>query len=261
MKKYLAILLFLSSCAIEGEVYRLQSRVNSWYNLLDGGAERLFAQNNTKALGAYLDSGDSPDFQNSLRAIRINEAIMSFDGEQTAHFFYNVLLKDLARFSYAEYISSLSPVEISEFVRNSPPSKPRITDNARRHYGFKSFEDGEILSYYRNISFPADYYPAVYDILAFLARYRVMDDFLRGDIEGSMTVFENIDSLKKSNRIPVRQQGERDQKQWDELKYRVHMESLTDRQFLDTLAVVLPEMDADVRIKTIDNIRNRFKEQ
>ncbi len=257
MKKYLVLLLFLSSCAIEGEVYRLQSRINSWYSLLDDNAGRLFAQNRTEALGAYLDSSQNEN----LRAIRINEAIMSFDGEQTAHFFYNVLLKDLARFSYEEYMQSLTPSEIADFAKNNIPPKTRVTDNARRHYGFKSFEDAEILSYYRNTSFPADYYPIVYDILAFLARYRTMDAFLSGDINTALSTFDNIDALKKSNRIPVRQQGERDQKHWDELKSRVYMQSLSDREFLEVLAAVLPEMDADVRIKTIDNIRNRFKEQ
>ncbi len=88
-----------------------------------------------------------------------------------------------------------------------------------------------------------------------------MDAFLSGDINTALSAFDNIDALKKSNRIPVRQQGERDQKHWDELKSRVYMQSLSDREFLEVLAAVLPEMDADVRIKTIDNIRNRFKEQ
>ncbi len=129
MKKYLVLLLFLSSCAIEGEVYRLQSRINSWYSLLDDNAGRLFAQNRTEALGAYLDSSQNEN----LRAIRINEAIMSFDGEQTAHFFYNVLLKDLARFSYEEYMQSLTPSEIADFAKNNIPPKTRVTDNARRH--------------------------------------------------------------------------------------------------------------------------------
>ncbi|MGL5955829.1 MAG: hypothetical protein ACRC0X_04395 [Brevinema sp.] len=266
MKKYILTLCFLlSSCAIEGEVFRLQTRLDAWYQLLNESEDLLFAQYKITELGQLLDQKENEnlEFRQQLREIRIKEAIMSFDGEQTAHFFYNILLRDLAKFSYEEFINSLSPQEQITFITNpytySYPKQERIFRNAKKNYGFQYFSDQQIIDYYRTISFPANFYPLVYNILAFLARYRTMETFLQGEI--SLEVFENIETLKKSRRIPLRNQGEKDSAIWQELKQRSYFHMLSDQEFLEILRFILPEMDKEVRIKTIDNIRERFEEQ
>ncbi len=265
MKKYLLVFFFLfSSCAIEGEVFRLQTRVNAWYKLLDDSEELLFAQNDIQTLGASLDQKELQDqnFQKQLSEVRINEAIMSFDGTQTAHFFYNILLRDLARFSYEELFDSLSTAQKISFITTSNTSVPsKVFSNAKKHYGFDSFTDIQILEYYRTVSFPANYYPVIYDILAFLARYNNMESFLRGDMTATMTTFSRMQELISSRSIPHRRQGERDLQTWNEFKNRTYLTSLSNEEFLQVLAVVLPQIDSDVRIMTIHNIRERFSEQ
>ncbi len=272
MKKYYLLLItFLittSSCAIQGEVYRLQTRINYWHQLLNDDEEKMFAQNKVKELGLILDQKEEsdPQFKKQIREVRINEAIMSFDGEQTVHFFYNVLLKDLAKFSYEEFIDSLSTEGKIQFIQKTLPNtiftaKNSLFNNARKDYGFNSFTDEEILSYYRTISFPANYYVVVYDMLAFLAKYRSMDLFLHGDIIGTVDIFNSIEKLKSSKSISVRKQAENDLKLWSDFKQRTFLTSLSDEEFAQMLLIVLPEMDTTVRVQTIDNIKNRFKEE
>ena len=272
MKKYYLLLItFLTittSCAIEGEVYRLQTRINYWHQLLNDDEEKIFAQNRVKELGLILDQKEEndPEFKKQIREVRINEAIMSFDGEQTVHFFYNVLLKDLAKFSYEEFMNSLSPEEKTQFIQKILldtifTAKKTVFNNARKDYGFNSFTDEEILNYYRTISFPANYHVVVYDVLAFLAKYRSMDLFLQGDIKGTTYVFSSIEKLKSSKSISVRKQAEKDLALWSDFKQRTFLTSLSDEEFTEMLMLVLPEMDATVRVQTIDNIKNRFKEE
>jgi len=272
MKKYyLLIITFLtitSSCAIQGEVYRLQTRINYWHQLLNDDEEKMFAQNEVKKLGIILDQKEEidPQFKKQIREVRINEAIMSFDGEQTVHFFYNVLLKDLAKFSYEEFMDSLSTEEKIQFIQKNLSNvvfiaKKSLFNKARKDYGFNSFTDEEILTYYRTVSFPANYYVVVYDILAFLAKYRSMDLFLQGDIKGTVDVFNSIEKLKTSKSISVRKQAEKDLELWSDFKKRTLLTSLSNEEFTEMLMIVLPEMDTTVRVQTIDNIKNRFKEE
>ncbi|MGL4677083.1 MAG: hypothetical protein ACRCWI_05395 [Brevinema sp.] len=266
MKKYiLSICFLLSACAIEGEVFRLQTRLDAWYQLLTEPENLLFAQNKIIELGLSIDQKEQENevFQKQLRAIRIKEAIMSFDGEQTTHFFYNILLQDLAKFSYEEFLNSLSTQEQIEFITNkifTPNTKQdKVFRNAKKNYGFQHFSDQQIINYYRTVSFPANFYPLVYDVLAFLARYRSMDSFLQGDMP--LEVFDDIEALKKSKRIPLRTQGEKDHNLWQELKQRSHLTNLSNQEFLGILRATLSELDESVRIGTIENIRERFKEQ
>ncbi len=264
MKKYLLILFLFGACAIEGEVYRLQTRINSWYALLDYSEELLFAKNDVDSLGISLDqkSSQDPNFQKQLSEVRIDEAIMGFDGAQTAHFFYNILLRDLAKFSYEEFLNSLTPAQKIEFITTSNTTvSPKIYNNAKRYYGFNSFTDEQILHYYRTVSFPANYYPTVYESLAFLARYRNMESFLQGDIPTTLTTFQKIKELTSSRRVPVKAQGQKDQQTWEELKNRTHLKSLSDEEYLQILAIIIQQMDTDVRVQTIHNIRTRFAEQ
>lgn len=272
MKKYyLLIITFLtvtSSCAIQGEVYRLQTRINYWHQLLNDDEEKMFAQNQVKELGLILDQKEENDsqFKKQIREVRINEAIMSFDGEQTVHFFYNVLLKDLSKFSYEEFMDSLSTEEKTQFVQKTLPdavftAKKSVFNNAIENYGFDSFTEEEILNYYRTVSFPANYYVVVYDMLAFLAKYRSMDLFLQGDVKGTVDIFNSIEKRKSSKSIAVRNQAKKDMELWSDFKKRTFLTSLSDEEFAEILMAVLSEMDDTVIIQTIDNIKNRFKEE
>lgn len=268
MKKYLLLTFFIfGACAIHGEVFRLQNRMEALYELLDDNDEKLFAAQKITELGMSLDTKaqTNENFNTALRNVRIHEAIMSFDGEQTAHFFYHVLLRDLAKFSYNDFFNSLTSEEKILFITQDSldnyTQKTDILAKAKKNYGFKSFSDEQVLNYYKNISFPANYYPIVYETLAFLARYRSLETFLQEDYTGTLVIFDNIKQLSNSRRIPIRKQGEKDLQTWQELKNRVYMSDLSDEQFLKILSSVLPKMDTDVYTTTINNIINRFKEQ
>lgn len=261
--------LLLSSCAIAGEIYRLQTRFSYWNNILSPEERQLFAQNDTNQLGMIIDKKESEDtnFAKKMRELRINEAIMSFDGTQTAHFFYHVLLKDLVKFSYKEFIDTLDSNEQllfaqTQFFTNIPfdnKNLKKVFDNAKNNYGLNDFTDIQILNYYRHISLPATTYVEVYNILAFLARYTALDSFLSGDYSHPLAIFSLINNAVNSKREMLKKQGKKELKVWRDIKERTLLTKLSNKDFLIVIhSTILPEMDADVRIKTIDNIKNRF---
>lgn len=273
MRKNILLIIFLFpfiSCAIEGEVFRLQNRVKNWYQILNNSEKSLFIQDKSAELGILLDEKEKTNqvFQEAMRQIRIDEAIMSFNGEQTVSFFYRILLKDLVKFSYEEFMNVLSPIEKINFIQYG--AEIDFSDNnkiqsvfqrAKNHYGFSGFSDVQILEYYKKISLPAIIYPTVYEMLSFLARYRSMEELLKGDIKTPLQSFENLEKNLKSRRIPTRKQAENDKETWESLKERAFLQDLSNEEYISLIySVILPNMDEDVSIKTINNIRNRFRE-
>ncbi|MGL4366884.1 MAG: hypothetical protein ACRCTQ_01175 [Brevinemataceae bacterium] len=267
----LMVLLLFFSCAFEGEIFRLQNRMSLWNNLLGSDKLQLFAQNELQQLGQLIDQCEVQDtnFAQKLREIRINEAIMSFDGTKTAHFFYHTLLKDLVKFSYVEFINALTSDEIMYFISNKQfatvpfqSDLKKVFDRARNEFEMIQFSDQQILNYYRSILFPGTVYPVVYNVLALLARYEVLESFLQGDISSTMAFFERLKTLTESKRKLVRDQADKDYRNWSSQKQRALLNDFSDEQFLTVLyQYVLPEMNPDVRIRTIDNIKNRFKKK
>lgn len=272
MKIKIFILLLLSSgCAIQGEIYRLQQRMNPWTALLSDEEDQLFASNNTNELGAIIDNKEKldPFFAKKMRELRIAEAIMSFDGTQTAHFYHHVLLRDLAKFSYRDFMKSLSPEELDIFLaenrqfKNNPFSNNKkivkIIEDAKKNYGMTGFNDMQVLNYYRTISLPAAVFPVVYDLLAFLAKYGALSDFTAGNFNKAIQNLSSIEKNKKSRRVPTRKQAEKDLLEWKNIIERTQFYGISNEKLLEIIKnVVLPEMDPDVRERTLNNISERF---
>lgn len=272
MKIKIFILLLLSSgCAIQGEIYRLQQRMNPWTALLSDEEDQLFASNNTNELGAIIDNKEKldPFFAKKMRELRIAEAIMSFDGTQTAHFYHHVLLRDLAKFSYRDFMKSLSPEELDIFLaenrqfKNNPFSNNKkivkIIEDAKKNYGMTGFNDMQVLNYYRTISLPAAVFPVVYDLLAFLAKYGALSDFMAGNFNKAIQNLSSIEKNKKSRRVPTRKQAEKDLLEWKNIIERTQFYGISNEKLLEIIKnVVLPEMDPDVRERTLNNISERF---
>lgn len=269
MKYLLIMTLFIfSSCAIQGEKFRLQTRMNNWNQILTPEQHQLFAQNDTNTLGMQLDEEESKnsEFAEKIRELRIDEAIMSFNGVQTAYFYYNTLLKDLVKFSYAEFMQSLNADDQILFMYSTNYSQNefikanKVLKNVST-YGMKDFSKDQVLHYYRTVSMPAVVYVLVYDILAFLAKYQLLEAFLAGDFEKTSSLFKFFNDAKTSTKISLRRQVTKDEEYWKSLKQRSLLK-VSDIQFLEIIRnVILPEMDPDVKIQTIDNIRKLFKEQ
>lgn len=269
--KFFILLLLSSGCAIQGEIYRLQQRMNPWTALLSDEEDQLFASNNTNELGAIIDNKEKldPFFAKKMRELRIAEAIMSFDGTQTAHFYHHVLLRDLAKFSYRDFMKSLSPEELDIFLaenrqfKNNPFSNNKkivkIIEDAKKNYGMTGFNDMQVLNYYRTISLPAAVFPVVYDLLAFLAKYGALSDFMAGNFNKAIQNLSSIEKNKKSRRVPTRKQAEKDLLEWKNIIERTQFYGISNEKLLEIIKnVVLPEMDPDVRERTLNNISERF---
>lgn len=274
--KYLlpCLFLFFGGCAIQGEVFRLQQRVKAWNNILPDEQLSLFAQNDTNTLGLWLDSQEAadPGFAQKLKTLRQDEAIMSFDGTQTAHFFYNTLLKDLAKFSYAELIKNLNAEEFQKFLASPDGSSllggGNITEtlaNARASYGMTNFSDADILRYHRQKSLPAHLYIVVYDTLSFAAKQGVFLWKNNPNEDSYEAIAQSLQTMEKNARSRRRQAKRAAQSSLDEWNYilsRAQVPAMPPKTFLKIITEqILPEMDREVQQATMYNLNVRFNIQ
>ena len=264
----LSFCLLLGGCAIQGEVFRLQERMRVWNELLPQEQRVLFAQNDTNAVGAYLDQQEasSPEFAKKLRDLRVNEAIMAFNGVQTAHFFYNTLLKDLAKFSYAELIQNITAEEFKQFIAKSDGSGiadvqkvAAVLNNARSTYGMPDFTDANILMYHRQKSMPAHVYIVVYDTLAFAGRNGILSNVLTGSFQDVEATLKTMRQNAKSRRPQTRRNAQAGLDEWNYILSRAQVPSMPDSEFVKLIVErILPEMDSDVRAKILTGVTVRF---
>lgn len=271
--KYLlpCLFLFFGGCAIQGEVFRLQQRVKAWNNILPNEQQLLFAQNNTNALGLWLDSQEAsdPEFAQKLKTLRQDEAIMSFGGTQTAHFFYNTLLKDLAKFSYAELIKNLSAEDFQKFLASPDGSSilggakaAEVLADARASYGMANFSDADILRYHRQKSLPAHLYIVVYDTLAFAAKNNSYTEVMNGRYDSISQILEDTAKNAKSRRRQVKRTAQSTMDEWNYILSRAQVPAMPPQTFLKIIVEqVLPEMDTEVRNTTLHNLNVRFNIQ
>ncbi|MGL5722108.1 MAG: hypothetical protein ACRCY4_06900 [Brevinema sp.] len=264
----LSFCLLLGGCAIQGEVFRLQERMRVWNELLPQEQRVLFAQNDTNTVGAFLDEQEasSPEFAQKLRDIRVNEAIMAFDGVQTVHFFYNTLLKDLAKFSYAELINSLTADEFNLFLDQVDGSGianiakvAGVLNYARSAYGMPDFSDADILMYHRQKSMPAHLYIVVYDTLTFAGRNSLLADVYNGSYQGIDETLKAMRQNVKSRRPQTRRVAKAGIDEWVYILSRAQVPAMADSDFMKIIVEkILPEMDEDVREKILTGIEQRF---
>ncbi|MGL5255206.1 MAG: hypothetical protein ACRC9L_09475 [Brevinema sp.] len=264
----LSFCLLLGGCAIQGEVFRLQERMRAWNEILPQEQRVLFAQNNTQAVGEFLDEQEQNDqeFAKKLRNLRVNEAIMAFNGAQTANFFYNTLLKDLAKFSYYELISSISVDEFRQFISKYDGSGiadvsklNTVFNHARSSYGMPNFSDADILMYHRQKSLPAHLYIVVYDTLAFAGRQGILNDVLANSYQGLDEKLKTMRQNVKSRRPQTRRNAQNALNEWDYIISRAHVPSMPASEFMKIIVEsILPEMDPEVRAKILSGIQTRF---
>ena len=264
----LSFCLLLGGCAIQGEVFRLQERMRVWNELLPQEQRVLFAQNDTNAVGAFLDQQEasSPEFAKQLRDLRVNEAIMAFNGVQTAHFFYNTLLKDLAKFSYTELIRNINAEEFNQFLASPDGSGiadvqkvAGVLNNARTTYGMPDFTDANILMYHRKKSMPAHLYIVVYDTLAFAGRNGILLEVLTNSYQGVDETLKTMRQNVKSRRPQTRRNAQAGLDEWNYILSRAQVPSMSDSEFMKIVVEkVFPEMDSEVQGKILGGVSARF---
>ena len=161
------ILILTAGCAVTSEKYRYQQRFDKFFHLLSEEEKAMFRKADFAGAGQSIDARLLSDkkFSNAWRTVQFAEAITTFDGVQSIRFFYTIILRELNRPRYAEFMKHLDAPAAEAFVRNAgfdavgealikkDNSFKSFLDKQRSEYRLYGFSNPEIFAFFRN-NFP-----------------------------------------------------------------------------------------------------------
>ena len=128
--------------------------------------------------------------------VKIHEAITTFDGETTARFFYEYMLRELNRKNYHKFMRLLNEDEILLFAqksdkfpeiitekRNKDRNFDRFIENLTENYALYEFSDYQLTKFFRDVTFAEATRRHFYDLLSVLKKSNGLQAFLDGDID------------------------------------------------------------------------------
>jgi hypothetical protein len=164
--------------------------------LLDKDEKAYFASDDLYKLSVSLSnrlSGDN-NLKEKWRAMQFYEAIATFDPYQTAHFFREIILKELNRDNYYTFMKELDAQAQKEFALNTNfmfyYDRYYKTDvffrslikSLKTEYRLYDFSDNEICYFLRHTVFPeASQKEMVYYLLKLLSGCGALADFKSGN--------------------------------------------------------------------------------
>lgn len=192
----LAVILF-SGCAVTTEKYRFQTRLDHYYRLLNNSEKEAFRKGDYQTAGLSVDARISSDnaFKLAWTKLQQDEAITTFDGPQSIHFFYFTLLKELNRTSYLRFMGFLDAQGQTAFVKKEGivpiVEKLMITshefkglmESVKTEYRMNGFSNEEIVQFFRDVEFPEVSRREVFNILKILKSVNALEDFKSGNTD------------------------------------------------------------------------------
>jgi hypothetical protein len=250
MNKIIAIgivLFFLSGCSVTSEKYRYQWRFDKFYNLLSDEEKADFRNADYAKVGLSLDKRASGDKKlvAELKKVKEYEAITTFSGEQTAHFFREIILRELNRNNYYRFMKFLDSKAAVSFSKNenfmevfnklyqSDHAFKNFIDNMKTEYRLYGFSNEQVVQFFRNVTFPEATRKELYYLLKELKEGQALDDFKSGSLEASAKKLD--DALKKLITMGM---------DFDNMKSRAGLSKLDTFSVLEIYSkVVMKEMD------------------
>jgi hypothetical protein len=274
MRKILTLAIFaamavtvLSGCAVTSDKYRFQQRIDHWYSLLNSEEKSLFRDARMTELGDSLSArlAKDPKLATNYRIMQESEAITSFDPDQTAVFFREIILRELNRknlfkfmdrldaqgqldfaFSYAAASTNTNGlpeafVKRMEKLQSSDGTYRALYESFIREYRLYDYTPAEVLFFFRTVSFAEVSRMRLFDVLKFLKANNALQPFLAGKIDEAAAI---VTSQEKSLITTSMQLAD--------LKSATSLNHLDERSLLKVYyEVVMKEMDSDAVRKTI----------
>lgn len=245
----------VSSCTVTSEKYRYQGRFDSFFHLLNDTEKDAFRMNDLNAFASSLEKRLAADtkLNESWRKMQFNEAITSFDAAQTAHFFHDVMLRELNRPRYMAFMKFLKADAQADFARNNQfevsgdslyqtdSSFKSFIDNMKTEYRLYGFSNKQVYEFFRSVSFPEVSRRNLYSILKTLKSAQAIDDFKAG------RTAEAADKLEKAVKSIVTLDYELEKIRTDTGLTKVDIATLVDIY----AKVVMKEMDQNAVIQTL----------
>jgi hypothetical protein len=255
---FIIICLFtLSNCAVTSEKYRYQQRLDHFYRLLNTEEKKMFGSNELGSLGKSLEKrlSENSNFIKEFKKVQFTEAINTFDGYQTVHFFRETILKELNRPNFYRFMEFLSAEEQISFVRQEPRFIELFTaltkkntgflnfmNNLKREYRFTEFSDKQIIDFFRSTSFPEVSRIRLFPLLKLLKSAKALEDFGKGNIEAATKKLDG--SIKQIISLEI---------DFSRIKRDSSISKVSTYEFLDLYyRVILKEMDPYAVYSTID---------
>jgi hypothetical protein len=241
------LILFLTGCSVTSEKYRYQHRFDHYYNLLNQDEKALFNNAELDKLGASFDSRFSNDskFSNAMHTVQVYEAIATFSGKETAVFFHNIILRELNRPVFYQFMNFLDSTAQESFVKKnnftavfekyyqSNSGFKNFVDNIKKEYRLYNFSNEQVISFFRNISFPEVSRRELYHVLNLLKSVKALDDFRAGNIKAAAQKLDDAMKVTVST-VTV----------FNDVKKRSSLTKLDSTVFLDVYYnVIMKEMD------------------
>lgn len=263
MKKLFLLLILpalLSSCIITSEDFRYKERFDDFYNVLTEDQKLLFAEGNLSALGASIDESVNTDFDyaTALEEVKITESIMTFDGVDTATYFYEIILREIHRDYYYELMeffdSSMQNLFVFDIdtcvdralaMETEDNKFARFLDHLKSEGRLYGFSTEEVIRFLRDISFSELSQKQVYYLLDFLNDQGYYSSFIGGNISGVANGLTEDFSTISGNGI---------KKKYNKIVDLAGLDELGVEEFLTAyFEVVMVEMDSSALQKTLEH--------
>ncbi len=249
------MIVFISGCAVTSEKYRYQGRIDNYYKLLNNDEKDAFRNGDYDQLAASFSKRIEADKKLSNEFIKVQqyEAITTFDAKQTAHFFREIILKELNRNNFYSFMNFFNEKSQLDFARNSNFSEDfnnlynnnrefkKFIDNLKTEYRLNGYSNDQIIKFFRNISFPEVSRRELYHVFEILKDFQGVNEFTNGNvILAAQKVDSGVTKLVTADMA------------FNELKKRTSLTRLNTSELLDVYYnVILKEMDPYAVARTL----------
>ncbi len=195
MKKVLVLFLFVSlvSCIVTTEKYRYQHRIDNFYSVLNEEEWADFKRGDFSSAAKSLSKRlkDDKTLYEKWKKVQYDEAIATFDVEQSLKFFYEIIFKELNRETYYKFMKMLpNEIKMSFINRNYEDIEnyyhndikfKKFVDNLKKEYRFYKFDNPEIYRFFREIVFKEATQKRFYDFCKILSSMNLLYKFEKGE--------------------------------------------------------------------------------
>lgn len=193
MKKiFVLFLVFLTSCITTTEKYRYQQRVDNFYHLFQAEEWNYFKSADFGSAAKMISERLKNDnkFLSKWKKVQYDEAIATFDVEQTLKFFYEIILKELNKDAYFDFMELLPSNLMLSFINkdyssledfyNSNNNFKNFVEKLKREYRLYKFTNEEVFKFFREILFKEATQKRFYNFCNILSDMKLLYEFEKG---------------------------------------------------------------------------------
>ncbi len=251
----LILLSILTSCGNLTEEHRFKKRFDRFYEFLSQDEKNYFAGNDLPALALSLDKRmeGNTNLITAWSEIKDGESISTFSTLQAADFFYTIILREIHRDHFREFMNALDAENQYAFAMgrdyqtllsslyDKDKNFKRMIDRMKTEYRLYGFSNEAVFEFLHEIPYPEASRRQLYYILTALNEVKAVPSFVSGDLSQCDQLLEA--GLKSSFLF---------KRSFDALKTRTTMTHLSNLQLLEVYRdIAFRQMDKEAAAKTI----------